>query len=290
MTNYGLPLLYTLLLWWFTTGVLLYLHRLPANTYRWSMLAMTLVAGAAFYANRHLSQQLEPAGAYLAFSCGVLLWGWLELGYFTGLLVGPHREDCPAPCKGWRRFRLAVMTSLYHEIGIFATAGILALTTWGAPNQVGLWGFVVLWFMRWSAKLNLFLGVPNLNEHWLPEQMRFLSTYMLRRPMNPFFPVSITAATVILGILVQLASEQESLDFQRMGFMLVSSLLALGILEHWFLVMPFSEEVLWRWALRGGQNEAQEAEAPVILAEALGAAAAGTEGAQISRHDCDPCL
>ncbi|HPB76400.1 MAG TPA: DUF3623 family protein, partial [Chromatiaceae bacterium] len=41
---------------------------------------------------------------------------------------------------------------------------------------------------------------------------------------------------------------------QRVGLMLVATLLALGILEHWFLVLPFSEEVIWRWALRGNES------------------------------------
>ena len=36
--------------------------------------------------------------------------------------------------------------------------------TWGGANQVGTWTFLVLWVMRLSAKLNVFLGVPNLTE------------------------------------------------------------------------------------------------------------------------------
>jgi putative photosynthetic complex assembly protein 2 len=104
--------------------------------------------------------------------------------------------------------------------------------------------------MRWSAKLNLFLGVPNLNEHWLPEHMRFLSTYMAKRPMNLLFPVSVTTATLMLAMLIEEATAPGSGEAHRAGVMLVASLVALGILEHWFLVLPMSEEVLWRWALR----------------------------------------
>jgi hypothetical protein len=133
---------------------------------------------------------------------------------------------------------------------------VLVATAWGEPNQVGAWSFIVLWLMRWSAKLNLFLGVPNLNEHWLPEHMQFLSTYMVRRPMNLLFPVSVTAATVVLGLLVQVASAESTGDFDRAAFMLVATLLALGILEHWFLVLPPSEDLLWGWALRGPDGRA----------------------------------
>ena len=254
MSDYLIPALYTLFVWWLTTGVLLVLHRLPLTTHRWSMVGMTLVAAAALVGHHLASQQTDPAAAYLAFSCAILLWGWLELGYFTGYLVGPHRQPCPVDCTGWPRFYLAVRTGLFLEIGVLVTALALIVSAWDAPNRVGVWSFVVLWLMRWSAKLNLFLGVRNLHEHWLPEPMRFLASYMVRRPMNLLFPVSVTAATVVLGLLVELASLPEILDFQRVGLMLVATLLALGILEHWFLVLPFSEEVIWRWALRGNES------------------------------------
>ena len=52
---------------------------------------------------------------------------------------------------------------------------MFALTRDGA-NQVGLWTFVILWAMRQSAKLNVFLGVRNLSEEFLPEHLRYLET------------------------------------------------------------------------------------------------------------------
>jgi hypothetical protein len=33
------------------------------------------------------------------------------------------------------------------------------------------------------------------------------------------------------------------------GYALVSSLLALAVLEHWFMVLPLPSERLWNWAL-----------------------------------------
>lgn len=287
MADYALPVLYALLVWWLSTGVLLWLHRLPERTYPWSMLGMTVAAAAALYGHAVGSAHPGTAGAYLAFTCGVVLWGWLEMGYFTGYLVGPHSEPCPRPCRGGRRFVLAVRTSLFHEVGILVTAGVLLLVAHDAHNPVGAFAFVVLWLMRWSAKLNLFLGVPNLNEHWLPEHMRFLSTYMRRRRMNLFFPVAVTGATVVLAVLVQGAAAADD-HFQRVGLMLVATLLALGILEHWFLVMPLGEEALWRWALQsqagkserpGRSGAAPDDEAQVALPEGR----AAVEGVLVAR-------
>ena len=37
--------------------------------------------------------------------------------------------------------------------------------------------------------------------------------------------------------------------FESTGYILVSSLLALAVLEHWFMVLPLPSERLWHWAL-----------------------------------------
>ncbi len=91
------------------------------------------------------------------------------------------------------------------------TAVLLAALTWDAANPVGLWTFTVLWLMRWSAKLNVFLGVPNLNGDWLPAHLGFLQSYMGRRSMNHLFPLSVTTATVaaVLVTLEALAADTE---------------------------------------------------------------------------------
>jgi putative photosynthetic complex assembly protein 2 len=34
------------------------------------------------------------------------------------------------------------------------------------------------------------------------------------------------------------------------GLMLVSTLLAMAIVEHWLLVLPLQSTALWRWAMR----------------------------------------
>ena len=53
--------------------------------------------------------------------------------------------------------------------------------------------------MHQSAKLNMFFGVPNLGEEMLPEHLRYLASFMTRRPMNMFFPVSVTVSTIVDG-------------------------------------------------------------------------------------------
>ncbi len=255
MSDFGFPVLYALGLWWFSTGVVLYLDNLPGRTYRWTLLGGTVVMAVAIFGLIASSQSMTHLSTYTAFSCGVVIWGVLEMSYFTGFATGPRRAPCPPGCSKWRRFGLAILTSLYHELAIITTALFLALITWNEPNQTGTWTFVVLWLMRWSAKLNLFLGVPNLNEDWLPEHLRYLKTYMVKRPMNLLFPVSVTVATVIAVLIVLEAMVLEMAGAPAVGLVLIATLLSLAILEHWFLVLPLPDDALWAWALPPHQDE-----------------------------------
>jgi putative photosynthetic complex assembly protein 2 len=49
VAEHGLPVLYALFLWWFSTGLILYLDGLPRRSFRWSMLVATGLLGAALY-------------------------------------------------------------------------------------------------------------------------------------------------------------------------------------------------------------------------------------------------
>ena len=40
---HGLPALHGLLIWWFSTGLILFLDGLPKRTFRWSMAAATVL-------------------------------------------------------------------------------------------------------------------------------------------------------------------------------------------------------------------------------------------------------
>jgi putative photosynthetic complex assembly protein 2 len=250
MSHYGFPALYALFVWWFSTGIIIWLDNLPRHTFRWSMAGGTLVCVIALLRLRQGAADASVTGAYAAFTYGVLVWGWQEMSFFMGVVTGPRREACPDGAGAWRRFRLALGTCLYHELAILVTALAIAALTWGAPNQVGLWTFGVLWAMRQSSKLNVFAGVLNLNEQFLPPHLRYLSSYMRRRPMNLFFPFSITAATVALALLVQRAAAAGTDAFQAAGLTFVATMLALAILEHWFLILPLPFAQLWAWALR----------------------------------------
>jgi len=248
--SYALPALATLLVWWFSTGLILFLDGLPRRTYRWSMGVATAVGCAAIYGLARTSGDATMAGAYLSFVCGVLVWGWHELSFLTGFVTGPRVTPCPPGASGWRRFGYAVETLIFHELAILVTAVLLVALTRDAVNQVGTAAFLLLWLLRLSAKLNLFLGVPNLAAEFLPDHLRYLRSYQARRGMNALFPLSVTGATAALVLLAQGAVAPGAGAFETTGFALLATLAALGLLEHWFLVLPLPVAALWRWGFR----------------------------------------
>jgi putative photosynthetic complex assembly protein 2 len=250
VADYGLPVLYALFLWWFSTGLILYLDGLPARTFRWSMLGATALSGVALYGLARSSADPSVGGAYVAFTCGLVIWGWHEISLLMGYVTGPRRTPCPEGCGGWRHAVHATQTILYHELAIAATAAAVVALTWGGANQVGAWTFMILWGMRLSAKLNVFLGVPNLSEEFLPEQLHYLKSYLAKKPMNLLFPVSVTVSTAIAALLVRSALAADASAFEVAGLVFLAALLALAILEHWFLVLPLPDAALWSWALR----------------------------------------
>lgn len=250
MATWLLPTLFALCLWWSSTLLVLYLNGLTREAARRSFAIGTVVAAAAAVALVATVDDGSVGGAYLAFACGLILWGWHELSYYAGVITGPGCRPCPAEAGGWERFGRGVRTSIHHELAVVATAGLLALVVAGAPNQIGLWTFVILWLMRWSAKLNIFLGVRNLHEEFWPDRLRYLSSYARRRRMNALFPASMVISSLVLARLLTAAPGTGDDPAGTVGLVLLATLLALAILEHVLLMLPCSDERLWELAMR----------------------------------------
>ena len=65
---------------------------------------------------------------------------------------------------------MTAITNMYVAVG-------------AGTNRYGLWTFLVLWIMRQSAKLNLFFGVPNLGEQYLPAHLQEALSYFEASPL-----------------------------------------------------------------------------------------------------------
>ncbi|MGQ0672664.1 MAG: putative photosynthetic complex assembly protein PuhE [Hyphomicrobium sp.] len=255
MTLYGWPMLYCLMVWWFSTGAVLYVIGLPRRMLTASVTAASAIAVLALIAVVDGLGDGSLTGAYIAFTAAIALWGWHEVTFLTGLITGPRTTPLPEGLKGASRLGPAVETVIYHELALFVTLVALAALSWQATNTIAAWTFFILWVMRLSAKLNVFLGVPNLTEHFLPDHLQYLTSYFSRRPMNLLFPVSVMVPTVVTALLVQASIGAHATDFEATGLTFLATLLGLAVIEHWFLVLPMPSAALWTWGLASREPE-----------------------------------
>ena len=266
------PALFSAFVWWFATGIVLYLDGLPQHTFRWSVLGSTLAMGVGFVGLRTVADDATASGAYAGFGYAMLVWGWLELSYYTGYVTGPRKITCEAGCSGWRHFGHALETSIYHELAIIIAIGTVAWATWDLPNRVGLWTLVLVFCMHESARLNVFLGVRNLNAEWLPPHLSYLKGFLRKRSMNPLFPVSITIGTSAAVLLGLSAIEAETGSFEAVGMTLLAALACLAMFEHWLMILPLPTNWMWRWGLGDRDLAAKKADviasAPVAPVQA----------------------
>jgi putative photosynthetic complex assembly protein 2 len=159
VTAYLYPALFGLFIWWFSTGVIIYLDGLPQKTFRWSMLGATIILGVSLWGLAATADDASVRGAYLAFTFGLLAWGWQEMSFYMGYVTGIRDEPCVEGCSGWNHFGHAIQTSLWHELAIIVAGLLVVAITQDGANQIGMWTFMVLWWMHQSTKLNVFLGL-----------------------------------------------------------------------------------------------------------------------------------
>lgn len=256
MLEIATPILITVLLWWFSTGAILYVDGLPRRTHRWSFGVATILLLAALAVIWQTAGETTTAAAYASFVAVIVVWGWNELAFLTGTIVGPRREPCPPDATGWRRFRLATAAIIDHEIAIALSGLVVVVLTYGGTNQIAPWTFAVLWVMRLSSKLNIFLGAPNIPDAFLPVHLHYLATYFRRRPMNALLPVSVSAATAVLVLMVGQVLDPAATPFEKLALLLPAGMLALAIVEHALMFLPIPSTLLWDWGLASHRRQA----------------------------------
>ncbi|HEU4536653.1 MAG TPA: putative photosynthetic complex assembly protein PuhE, partial [Polyangiaceae bacterium] len=238
MTARLLAALFVLGLWWLSTGVVLRLVWLGRAAFRRSAAGATLLAAAGLYGLWWSAPRASAGAAYVAFASALAVWAWHELSFLLGAVTGPRTRPCPPGAAGWRRVGLATAALIYHELALALTLLAVFALTRHSTNQVGLETFFVLWIMRLSAKLNVFLGVRNLAEGFLPGHLRYLLSYARRARLNPLMPASLAAAGAAVVHLGARSLAAGAPPLAAVGGTLVTTLLALAALEHVFLALP----------------------------------------------------
>jgi len=247
MTDVLGPVAFALVCWWFGTGAVLWLVRRPAGRFPLIRLLGTLVLVLSLFTTQVSMSDQGVAHAYLGFASVILMWAWHELAFLTGWITGTRRVPLSAGAQGWQRFAESTRVVIWHELALLANFLVLLVMQQGQPSHVALCTFSILWCMRLSAKLNLFVGVPEVGEQYLPAHLRFLASYFRQRRLGAFFWLSVGGATLIwFWILREGADAGESLS---VGWVLLASLLGLAILEHILMAFPAPVQKLWSWAM-----------------------------------------
>ena len=238
--------------WWFFTGMILLVvrraDRRGATAHSASVvLAVPLLAlGVAGLVVS--GSTLSVANVYIAFFSVLLVWGWIELAFLSGIIMGPERRPCPPGLTGWPRFMRAWHTLSHHEMLLLFGLLIVTMTTAHAPNTLGFWTYLVLFVARISAKLNLFFGVPRINTEFVPKPLDHLKSYFRQGNVTPAFVLGVTFLSFATACFAERLFTAEEVAMQ-VGFALLLALSALATLEHWLMVIPLPDAKLWRWML-----------------------------------------
>ncbi|MEM9171615.1 MAG: putative photosynthetic complex assembly protein PuhE [Pseudomonadota bacterium] len=231
-------------LWWLSTLTLLWRLRLPAKTYPNTLRAVSAILALGIICISISSDRADAMGALLAFIGALAIWSWHEASYFFGIISGPRPRACPPNATAWQRFRYGVKASLYHELLIVLTAIALFALLRNTENQIAAQAFVVLWLMRWSTKLNIFVGVNNLHSKFWPDHLRYLESYV-GAAVNRVFPLSLMLAAALAFWLLQPVLSSQYSQFDIVSASLLLTLLALAIVEHVFLLVRVPDDALW---------------------------------------------
>lgn len=250
MSDFGLSVVVAMTGWWFFTGLILWLVHWPKSRHRGVFALTSLLSLLTFASVPSVGAWTGGMASVTAFCQALILWGWLEMAYLMGFMTGPEGKPCKLHAGLLTRAKYGLKACLYNELGTVGIGVSLITLLWGAANPTAAWAFCALWFMRWSAKLNLVLGVRNYNRSWLPEHLAYVDSYIPRRRMNPLFPLSVLVGTTLAWWLGVLAAGAPDLG-SRVSLTLVCTLVTLGTLEHVFLMLPLNEAALWRWASPG---------------------------------------
>ncbi len=228
------PSVFVLCLWFFSTGAILWLNRLDRSTHPASIVGIAVLCGPAVCGVLVSAPETGEAASYLGFASALVIWGWHEASFLMGFVAGPRRLPATAGLKGWKRFSEATSAVIHHEVALFGTMLALYAICWGQPNLIAAHTFAVLFVLRLASKLNIFLGVPNIDADLMPAHLDYLKSYFRNAPMNWLFPFSFAGSIALAAWLYQ------------SGHPLLFVLAVIGVIENTLLMLPLRDSKLWQ--------------------------------------------
>ncbi len=249
-----LPFMVVIALWFVSTGLVAAInHRMRASYGG----ALFIACACALFGLGLVVMTVHSNAVwatYASFLGGLLIWSWHEISFLTGAVAGSHRDRCPEGASRWRRFGLATMALIHHEVALAMTAGLLLSLAAVTANGTGAYAFALLLIFRLSSKLNIYHGVPSFSDELLPRHLDYLKSYFGPKKLRPALLLSIAliGAIGIYFAQIALAATTAAATVQAS---LLGCLCLLAALEHLFLAIPFRDSALWSWALDSTSNK-----------------------------------
>ena len=113
-----IAMLAAVFLWWFSTGAILLVVRLTESVNILTKLKVCILSLPILVIGLlgiwETSSNLTIVGSYFAFTSALLVWGWVELTFLTGVITGPNKMQCPENISLFEKFIRAWGTLAYH--------------------------------------------------------------------------------------------------------------------------------------------------------------------------------
>jgi putative photosynthetic complex assembly protein 2 len=267
MSDYLIPIVSVVLIWWASTGAVLWLARGLDRQMNVRLIIMTVLCGMGFAGVVISTAHHTQASVYLAFISAILIWGWVEFTLLSGMITGSTNEVCPEDISEFERFKLAFKTIEHHEYALVAMLIALAVLDSTSGSGMAIKTFALLWIMRLGAKLTIFSGAPELSTNMIPQRLSYMKSYFRHDRISVAFWLSLAGCTALLLTGLYALTNVQNDAVVQLQVTMLSTLVALAILEHIFMVLPIADSKLWGWALGKKSTRTQEQENTQIAAE-----------------------
>jgi putative photosynthetic complex assembly protein 2 len=239
---------FTILAWWGSTGLIVYAVRSFEAQHGAVIVGATVIAALGVAALVISAGSPSVGGAIAAFTGALLIWAFFETTFLLGWLTGPRRLPLPQGAAGFLRFKLAALTVIHHELALFGALLAMALALYAEPNHVAVMTFALLWVMRLLAKFILFLGARHSLSEMMPERLGYLQTYFRTDRTTWLFPVVLLVGAASVAFLIRTTFLAET-PFMVTAQTLAATFLTLALAELIVLNLPLRDSALWGWAL-----------------------------------------
>lgn len=258
MSDIFIPIVFVVLLWWFSTGAILWLARGVDSQMHPRLLIVTVACALGFAGVIISSTSSEVWSVYLAFVSALAIWGWVEFTFLAGLITGPKDTPCPPNISEGKRFAMAYKVICHHEYALVIMMIVLAVLDTSGGTGTAIKTFALLWVMRLGAKLSMFAGAPGISVEMIPARLSYMKSYFKQDKISLTFWVSIISWVIffVAGVYA-LATVNYSAAIQTQ-IIILTSLVGLAILEHIFMVLPIKDSKLWHWAMPEKGNGANK--------------------------------